>query len=268
MRLMTDEDLPLLLITLGDVAGVGPEITARAWPQLLPLCRPVVCGDAGWLQRGLDLAGTSAIVRPVSHPRQVFATGEIVPCLQASSVDLSSVLVGQVSAAAGQAAYDFLCRAIDLTLAGQADGIVTCPLHKEGLHAAGLAYPGHTEILAERCGVPHHAMLLYADGLGVAHVTLHMALRDVFRHLTPKAILETTRLLDTMLTRILGRRPRLGVSALNPHASDGGLFGDEEERIIRPAVEAARAEGIDATGPWPSDTLFSRAHGGAFDGVV
>src|SRR5207247_9352291 len=117
---------------------------------------------------------------------------------------------------------------------------------KEGLHAAGFPYPGHTEILAERCGVTHHAMLLYADGLGVAHVTLHMALRDVFQHLTTDAVLETTRLLDSMLTRILDRRPRLGVSALNPHASDGGLFGDEEERIIRPAVELACAEGIDA----------------------
>ena len=111
-------------------------------------------------------------------------------------------------------------------------------------------------------------MLLYGDGLGVAHVTLHMALRDVFRHLSTDAVLDKTRLLDGMLTRILGRRPRLGVSALNPHASDGGLFGDEEETTIRPAVEAARAEGIDVSGPWPSDTLFARARAGEFDGVV
>jgi 4-hydroxythreonine-4-phosphate dehydrogenase len=141
-------------------------------------------------------------------------------------------------------------------------------LHKEGLRAAGLSYPGHTEILAERCGVRTFAMLLYGDGIGVAHVTLHMALRDVFRHLTTEAVLDKTRLLDGMLTRIVGRRPRLGVSALNPHASDGGLFGDEEERIIRPAVEAARAVGVDVSGPWPSDTLFARARGGEFDGVV
>jgi 4-hydroxythreonine-4-phosphate dehydrogenase len=136
------------------------------------------------------------------------------------------------------------------------------------LHDAGLPYPGHTEILADRCGVREHAMLLYADGLGVAHVTLHMALRDVFANLTMPAVLEKTRLLDAMLTRIMGRHPRLGVAALNPHASDGGLFGDEEKRLIRPAVEAARTEGIDATGPWPADTLFARAAAGAFDGVV
>jgi 4-hydroxythreonine-4-phosphate dehydrogenase len=173
-----------------------------------------------------------------------------------------------VSAAAGQAAYDFLCHAIDDTLAGQADGIVTAPLHKEGLRGAGLPYPGHTEILAERTGTKAFAMLLYCEGIAVAHVTLHMALRDVFRHLTTEAICEKVRLLDDMLRRLLGRRPRLGVAALNPHASDGGLFGDEEARLIRPAVERMSGEGIEVSGPWPSDTLFVRARRGGFDGIV
>ncbi|MBI1918676.1 MAG: 4-hydroxythreonine-4-phosphate dehydrogenase PdxA [Planctomycetes bacterium] len=261
-------DLPLLLITLGDVAGIGPEIVARAWPELLPLCRPVVVGDVAWLRGALDLVGSIGRVRLVDHPAETEASAEIVPVLQGTSTDLTQVRPGIVTAAGGRAAYDFLCSAIDRVRAGEADGIVTAPLHKEGLHTAGLRYPGHTEILAERCGVRHYAMLLYGDGLGVAHVTLHMALRDVFRHLSTEAVLDKTRLLDGMLTRILGRRPRLGVSALNPHASDGGLFGDEEETTIRPAVEAARGEGIDVSGPWPSDTLFARARAGAFDGVV
>jgi 4-hydroxythreonine-4-phosphate dehydrogenase len=265
---MNAQEKPLLLITLGDVAGVGPEIVARAWPELLSLCRPVVCGDVGWMRRGIDLVGLKADVVSMDDPQEVLASAAGIPCLQASGVDLSGVKPAKVSEAAGRAAYDFLCRAIDLTLEGRADGIVTCPLQKEGLHSAGLPYPGHTEILADRCGVLEHAMLLYADGLGVAHVTLHMALRDVFSHLSTEGVLEKARLLDGMLTRILGKRPRLGIAALNPHASDGGLFGDEEERIIRPAVNAARAEGLDATGPWPADTLFSRAASGAFDGVV
>jgi 4-hydroxythreonine-4-phosphate dehydrogenase len=153
-------------------------------------------------------------------------------------------------------------------MAGDADGIVTAPLHKEGLHAAGLPYPGHTEILAERTGVKEFAMVLAVGNLAVAHVTLHMALREVFRHLTPDAVLEKTRLLDGLLRRLLGRRPRLGVAALNPHASDGGLFGDEEATIIAPAVEAARREEFDASGPWPCDTLFVRARRGDFDGIV
>jgi 4-hydroxythreonine-4-phosphate dehydrogenase len=140
-------------------------------------------------------------------------------------------------------------------------------------------HPGHTEILAERTGVREFAMVLalarsvereaQSPGwLAVAHVTLHMALRDVFAHLTTRAVLEKVRLLHDLLTRLLGRAPRLGVSALNPHASDGGLFGDEEERLIAPAVEAARAEGIAVSGPWPADTLFVRAHHGEFDGVI
>ena len=205
---------------------------------------------------------------PVGHPAEAEPSADLLPCLVAETADLSGVTTGRVSAAAGRAAYDFLCRAIDLTRAGAADGIVTAPLHKEGLHAAGVRHPGHTEILAERCGVGRFAMVLYQDGLAVAHVTLHMALRDVFRHLSPAAVLDKAHLLDRLIRRLLGRPPRLGVAALNPHAGDGGLFGDEEATIIRPGVEAARAEGIDVSGPWPSDTLFVRARGGAFDGVV
>ena len=171
-----------------------------------------------------------------------------------------------MTAEAGRAAYDFLCRAIDEALAGRADGIVTAPLHKEGLRAAGLAYPGHTEILAERTGVREFAMVLAVPGLAVAHVTLHMAVRDVLRHLTTDGVLEKARLLDGLLFRLIGRRPRLGVCALNPHASDGGLFGDEETRIIAPAVEMA---------PRPPDSMrpdrgratrYLCARDGEFDG--
>ena len=233
--LLLDEDVPLprLLITLGDVAGVGPEIVARAWPQLFQYCRPVVVGDPGWLRRGLDLIGASTTVKPIGHPADREPAPAVMPCLIGSDQDLSAVQTGRVSAAAGRAAYDFLCRAIDWTTAGDADGIVTAPLHKEGLHAAGINHPGHTEILAERTGVREFAMVLAVEGLAVAHVTLHMALRDVFAHLTTGAVVEKAHLLDDLLWRLLGRKPRLGVAALNPHASDGGLFGDEEERLSR-----------------------------------
>jgi 4-hydroxythreonine-4-phosphate dehydrogenase len=259
---------PRLLITMGDVAGIGPEIIARAWPELTAEARPVVVGDPAWLQRALDLVGAPAQVHQVGHPQEREPKPDAIPCLAGSPTDLSGVQPGQVTAAAGSAAYDFLCRAIDLTQAGAADGIVTAPLHKEGLRAAGLRYPGHTEILAERTGTRRFAMMLYWKGLGVAHVTLHMALRDVFRHLSTAAVLEKIRLLDGLMARLLGRRPRVGVAALNPHASDGGLFGDEEATVIEPAVKAAAGEGIDVSGPWPSDTLFVRARDGEFDGIV
>jgi 4-hydroxythreonine-4-phosphate dehydrogenase len=260
--------LPRLLITLGDVAGIGPEIVARAWQELLPLCRPAIVGDPLWVRRGLELIGSPARVHVIGQPAEAEPKTDVLPCLPGSDQELQAVEPGRVSAAAGRAAYDFLCRAIDWTIAGDADGIVTTPLHKEGLHAAGLPYPGHTEILAERTGVEEFAMVLAVGNLAVAHVTLHMALRDVFRHLTPAAVLEKTRLLDDLLTRMLGRRPRIGVAALNPHASDGGLFGDEEAVIIAPAVQTAQREGLAASGPWPCDTLFVRARRGDFDGIV
>ena len=256
--------LPRLLITMGDVAGVGPEIIARAWPDLPALARPVVVGDPAWMGRALDWVGVHAEVVGAGEE----ATASRIPCLMATQQDLSPIQPGQVTAAGGRAAYDFLCAAIDMTLAREADGIVTAPLHKEGLHAAGIAYPGHTEILADRTGTREFAMVLFGDGLAVAHVTLHMALRDVFAHLSTAAVLEKIRLLAGLLPRLVDRVPRIAVAALNPHASDGGLFGDEEETLIRPAVEAARAEGIDASGPYPADTLFVRAHRGEFDGIV
>jgi 4-hydroxythreonine-4-phosphate dehydrogenase len=265
---------PLLLLTMGDVAGVGPEVIARAWPELLSLCRPVVVGDPGCLTRALRWLNSPARVRPVAHPEDSAATPEVVPCLPGSGDSVEGVEVGRVSARAGRAAYEFLCTAIDATVRGEADGIVTAPLHKEGLHAAGVPHPGHTEILAERTGTKRFAMMLYtrggqlADGLGVVHVTLHMAFRDVLRHLSPEAVLEKIHLLDRTLAQLLDRRSRIGVAALNPHASDGGLFGDEEETRIRPAVVRARREGVEASGPWPSDTLFVRAQRGEFDGIV
>jgi 4-hydroxythreonine-4-phosphate dehydrogenase len=175
---------------------------------------------------------------------------------------------GRVAASAGQAAYDFLVKAIDLALADAAQGIVTLPLHKEGLRAAGVMFPGHTEILAHRTGTASHAMMLWHNGLGVSHVTLHMALREVFGHITQESVLAKIELTARMVGRLKHCEPRIGVCALNPHASDGGLFGDEEQRIIAPAVAKARAQGLNVSGPWPSDTLFIRAVRGEFDGVV
>lgn len=259
---------PRLLITMGDVAGIGPEIIARAWPQLNALCRPVVVGDVDWLRRAVDLVKSPAVVQEILDLDTIEPGANLIPCLKGTGQKLNNVRPGQVNADAGRAAYDFLCLAISQTLGGLADGIVTAPLHKEGLRAAGLPYPGHTEILAERTGTRRFAMVLYCDGLGVAHVTLHLALRDVFRNLSSPTVLDKIQLLDELLSRLLERQPRIGVAALNPHAGDGGLFGDEETEIIAPAVQTAKKKGIDVSGPWPSDTLFVRARDGEFDGIV
>jgi 4-hydroxythreonine-4-phosphate dehydrogenase len=262
---------PRVLLTMGDVAGIGPEIIAKAWPKLLEECSPIVVGDPTWLQKALALASLSAHIEEIERPEEARPEVGHVPCLRATQQDLRRVQPGQVSAAAGRAAYDFLCTAIDLCLAKQADAIVTAPLHKEGLRAAGLSYPGHTEILAERTGTRQFGMALYGRNgrsLTVVHVTLHAAIRDALNGITTAAVLEKTMLLHDLLRQLLGEKPQIGVAALNPHASDGGLFGDEEERLIAPAVAKAQAQGITASGPWPSDTLFVRATRGEFDGIV
>jgi 4-hydroxythreonine-4-phosphate dehydrogenase len=275
---MTMDSLAPLLITMGDVAGVGPEVILRAWPhaRMHACSRPVVLGDVGQLRRQLAHFKLTGTIQPIDQLSKATPSPTVIPVLQATEVILDEVPLGKVHPLAGRAAYDFLCQAIDLTCTDQACAIVTAPLHKEGLHAAGLRYPGHTEILAERTGTDRFAMMLFVGesgdrsrrGWGVAHVTLHMALRDVFAHLSSAAVLEKIELLSAMLGRVLDRPPRLGVCGLNPHAGDGGLFGDEERTLIGPAVRTARAKGIDVTGPWPSDTLFVRAHHGEFDGVV
>jgi 4-hydroxythreonine-4-phosphate dehydrogenase len=259
---------------MGDVAGIGPEVLAKAWPELCGLCQPIVVGDVTWMRRATALAGSAAEVKEIATPTDAVPSATRIPCIQATVQQLHEVEPGRVTAEAGRGAYDFLCAAIDLSMRGKADGIVTLPLHKEGLHAAGLHYPGHTEILADKTGTRDFAMMLYArgqkvpHGLGVVHVTLHMALHDVFSHITTASVLERIRLLQGVLKKLCPRAPQLAVAALNPHASDGGLFGNEERAILAPAVAEARAEGIYVAGPIPSDTLFVRAQRGEFDGIV
>ena len=270
---------PLVALTMGDVAGVGPEVIARAWadPPLRALARPFVVGDSATLRRAVALLGTGAVVRSIAGPEQAEPSGRVIPCLDATGQDLSGVAPGVVDARAGRASSDFLVAAIDLALAGRVDAIVTLPLQKESLKLGGVPHPGHTEILAERCGAPEHAMMLYLEapegsprpGLGVVHATLHVALRRVFDLLTVASVEAKIRLADRALRPLTGGRPpRVAVAGLNPHAGENGLFGDEERTIIAPAVAACVASGIDATGPIAADTLFARALGGEFDAVV
>jgi 4-hydroxythreonine-4-phosphate dehydrogenase len=264
---------------MGDAAGVGPEVIARAWTELAlwELARPFVVGRAEVIERALRLTATHADVERIANPEEARPGPSQIPCLDVAGPDLSDLVPGRVDARAGRAAYDFLVTAIDLALAGRIDAITTLPLSKESLRAAGIPHPGHTEILAERCGVRDSAMMLYLGppaasapgGLGVVHATLHVALRDVFALLTAERIERTILLADQGMRPFTGGQPPcLAVAALNPHAGENGLFGDEEQTIIAPALERARARGINVTGPVPADTLFSRAQRGEFDAVV
>ena len=275
---------PLLAVTMGDPAGVGPEVivAALADAQVHKACRPVVFGHPQVLEKAAQLVGAPAQVVELSDLADV--AGEQsqpskILCLPIGNNELLEVPAGQVDARTGQAAYDAVVQATDAALAGDVQGIVTAPLSKSALHAAGhRQYPGHTELLADRCGVDDFAMMLYLPpeevpdcpaGLGVVHVTLHMALREVFGHLTTEAICAKCGLAErVMRTGFELTAPRIGVCALNPHGGEAGLFGDEEIRLIAPAVEQARSLGINATGPFPTDTLMGRARDGEFDAVV
>ena len=270
---------PRIALTLGDVAGIGPEVVARSLldERLRDCCRPLVVGHPDVLRRALSLIGATPAIRDVGSIDDVDWSSPGISCWNPSASDAASVPPGQIDERAGRAAYDYLVASTRAALRGGIEAITTAPLNKAALHAAGLDYPGHTEILAHECGVAEFAMMLYLPpgeplrgphGLGVAHVTLHTSIRSVPGLLSTPHISETIQLVDGFLKRIGCRAPRVGVCALNPHGGEGGLFGDEEATLIAPAVEAARRLGINATGPIPADALLRRAVHGEFDGVA
>nr|WP_049077581.1 4-hydroxythreonine-4-phosphate dehydrogenase PdxA [Achromobacter ruhlandii] len=252
---------------MGDAAGIGPEIVVKACAQGLNApC--VVYGDAGALRRAAAALGARLEVREIANVGQASGDAgriEVMACGPALPPDLPH---GKVSAAAGRAAYDYVCAAIDDAQAGRIRAIVTAPLNKQSMHEAGIDYPGHTEILAERSGTDDFAMMLANDELRVLLVTIHVALADVMARITPEAELTAMRLADRACRQMGIARPRVAVAGLNPHAGEGGKFGREDIDIIEPAIRQARDEGIDASGPWPGDTVFMRARRGEFDIVV
>lgn len=241
-----------LVISTGDPAGIGPEVTLKALAEteLSESVEIVVTGDAGWL---------SDQAKRLRLP----AAKHVEPAGDASHVE-----VGKVSAAGGEAAVAAVKRALDLIQAGAADALVTAPISKEAMRAAGYSWPGHTELLADLCGVEDVRMLLLGDRLRVAHVTTHRSLRSAIAAATRERVLRTIEVADEGGRLLALERRRIGVAGINPHAGENGLFGDEEIEQIGPAVEAARERGIDAHGPLPADTLFWRAKEGDFDLVV
>ena len=311
---------PLLAITTGDVAGIGPEVVVRSLidQRISSACRPVVIGHPRILREAIALAGLSnrAVVAEVPSNsndlsredlKSVEAVDSSTPGAQAGNVirilcwnpagdSALSAGRGEVSKAAGEAAFQYLEAGIRLALDGIVAGIVTAPLNKAALHAAGHDFPGHTEILADRCHVQDFAMMLHLpesaigpyrpliaglgaphtttpqnapdslNGLSIAHVTLHTSVASVPTLLTEESVVEKVHLLDGFLRQIGSSRRQIGVCALNPHGGEGGLFGQEEADVIEPAIR--RTEMSSVTGPWPVDTLIRRAVLGEFDGVV
>jgi 4-hydroxythreonine-4-phosphate dehydrogenase len=274
--------LPLVLLTCGDPAGIGPEVVAHAWndPAGHDLARLRLIADAPLLEAVLGRRPgmpPARIVRIAADDVRPSRPGELLVVDPAvDRIDPAAVPDATISPAGGRAAAVAVQQAAAAVLAGAAAAVVTGPLHKEALHAAGYDVPGHTELLARACGLPDSAasMMLWLPGtatrspLGVVHATLHESLRSAIGRLTPEMIATAGRRLHEGLSRLQGRRPRIAVAALNPHGGEGGLFGDDEARVVEPAVAELVRAGVDATGPLPADTLFARAFRGEFAGVV
>lgn len=270
-----------LAITMGDPAGIGPEIIAKAWAQEPDLFQgSVVVGDLACMARGARVAAGDA---PSLALARIESIGEVagvpprcIPVLQVGEAVAQPPAFGQVSALAGRLAADAVAWAARAALRGEIAALVTAPLHKEALAAAGVPFPGHTELLqaeaALHAGVPVERMpvrmMLANDELRTVLVSIHVALRAALDAVTIDNVLQTLRITDRALAAALGRRPRIAVAGLNPHAGEGGLFGREELDVIVPAMQAGEREGLDLHGPFAPDTVFMRARRGEFDAVV
>jgi len=253
-------------LTMGDPSGIGPEIVARTLLNAEWARRCVLVGDPRVMRQAFEALDAGARLRVAASIDDMAHAPGTVNLLAASRLEALPP-VGAVHAASGRAAFDAVEAAIDLAQAGRVAGIVTAPIHKEALAAAGLRYPGHTEILAERTGCKV-AMMLANDELRTVLVTVHCALREAIERADFAAQVSAIRLAHRGARAFGIAAPRIAVAGLNPHAGEGGLFGDEEQRTIAPAIAAARREGIDASGPWPGDTVFMQARQGRFDVVV
>lgn len=299
---MPTNPTPIIAVTAGDPAGIGPDVALQAVAdkRVRSRCRGLLIGHPEVFHRAAELRPTvgeladidlapSANRQDLQQALESCGAGRI-PVLNPVADAVLDIEAGHVSAIAGDAAFLCLTTAIEMATSGAVDAIATAPLNKMSLHAAGHDFPGHTEILADRCGVDDFAMMLHLPesrlqplrslvapgaatsterrGLSVAHVTLHTSIASVPKLLTTSEIVQTTHLMDGFLERLGTTRRAIAVAALNPHGGEGGLFGDEESRVIEPAVVEARAAGCNVTGPLPVDTLMRRAVAGEFDGVI
>ncbi|MFD1804076.1 D-threonate 4-phosphate dehydrogenase [Mixta tenebrionis] len=259
-----------IAVTMGDPAGIGPEIIVKALSEgELNGAPAVVVGCLETLQRIMAQAGLPPVeLREINRVAEAqFAPG-VINVLNEPLAEPASLVAGKVQAQAGDLAWRCVRRAAELAMAGEVHAIATAPLNKEALHAAGHLYPGHTELLAQLTGSKDYAMVLYTDRMKVIHVSTHIALRKFLDTLSQARVETVIAMADTFLRRVGYSHPRIAVAGVNPHAGENGLFGDEEIRIVGPAIEAMKAKGIDAAGPCPPDTVYLQCHEGQYDMVV
>ena len=264
---MADTQKPVIAITMGDPCGIGPEVIAKALAldEVYQTCRPVVVGSYWSMEQAVKLTGDRLKVREVESPMEAGLSPGVVDVVDTHNLDPKDITVGKVSPVCGKAAMEWVTRAAELALGGQVSALATAPVNKEAASLAGYKAIGHMELLQEISGAPEVATMLMAGRLWVVHLSTHRSLRIACDYVTKDRILAKLELTHSSFGQWGIPNPRIGVAALNPHGSDGGLLGNEEAEQIAPAVEEARQNGIDAYGPIPADIIFHQAIQGAYD---
>ena len=267
---MNSNGKPLIAITMGDPAGIGPEVTARALmdKQVHQSCRPFVIGSAAAMDDALHIIRANASIRVKKTIEDIGRISGTIDIMDASGLDYGSVQKGQTSAESGRASIQWVLAAGELAGTGKIDAIVTAPINKESCMLAGCTDIGHMEIFQKQSGTRHVATMLMTGNLKVVHLSTHRSLRMACDYVTARNVLSTIQLTDKSLREWGFHNPRIGVAALNPHAGEGGLLGNEEKKHIAPAIEKARSVGINVVGPRPADIIFNEATNGIFDVVL
>jgi len=261
---------PIIGITMGDPASIGPEIAVKALlnEKVHAICRPLIVGDANVFNDIINRLKSPATVNAISKVADAAFKPGTIDVFDLKNVDMSQLQFGEISAMAGGASFEAVKRVIELALAGEVDATVTGPINKKSINEAGHHFAGHTEIYAHYTGTKKYAMLLVEENMRVIHVSTHVSLREACDLVKKDRIIQVIELLHNGILSLGATNTKIGVAGLNPHAGDSGLFGTEDDGEIKPAVEEARKMGYDVDGPVPADTLFSKAATGAYGGVV
>ncbi len=268
---MEMEERLIIGITMGDPASIGPEITVKALSleEIYHKCRPLVIGDANVMEAAVRIVGKDGIkIHPVHSVDEALFEPGTIDVYDMGLVDMDQLERGKVSAMAGEAAFRYVEKVIQMALAGEVDGTVTNAFSKEAINLAGHHYSGHTEVYADMTGTKKYTMMLAHENIRVVHVSTHVSLREACERVKKDRVLEVIRIAYQACRNLGIQQPKIGVAGLNPHSGENGLFGREEIEEIIPAIEAANGEGIFAEGPVPPDTVFSKARGGWYDMVV
>ncbi|RLI36816.1 4-hydroxythreonine-4-phosphate dehydrogenase PdxA [Candidatus Bathyarchaeota archaeon] len=264
------EDRPTVGVTIGDPAGIGPEVSVKSLMrnEIYTLCKPVLIGDLNLLEKTADRLGLKVEFKALSSPRSAQGRFRVIEVIDLKNVDLDNLRIGEVSAEAGRASLDYIEQAVKYALRGELDAIVTAPISKRAIRLAGCKYIGHTELIGALAGVEEPLTMFWVQGVRIFFLTRHLPLIEAIRAVKKGRIVNIVLRINREMRRMGIERPRIAVAALNPHASDGGLIGDEEEKEIKPAVSELRGMGIDVYGPIPADSVFHQALEGRYDAVL